>query len=43
MQQVRVLGQLSIQNAVIVSADVIGNMPVQDVGQDQGRGAIALD
>jgi hypothetical protein len=41
VQEVRIPGQLSVQDRVMMSADIIGNVTVEDIGEDQGRGAIA--
>lgn len=41
MQQTRTLLEFSIEDRVMMAADIVGNMAVQNIGEDEGGGAIS--
>jgi hypothetical protein len=43
VQQIGLAAELGVEEGIMVAADVVGNVAVQDVGQDERRGAVACD
>ena len=41
MQQIRCVLKFRVEDIVMMAADVVGDMPMQDVGEDERRWAIA--
>lgn len=41
MEKVRRVLEFCVENGVMMAAGVVGNMAMQDVGEDEGRWAIA--
>jgi hypothetical protein len=42
VEQIGLAAQFGVEQRIMVAADVVGNVAVQNVRQDEGRGAVAL-